>query len=37
MGAAGAVSIYTKKGKLFQIISKVAIRMQALKYYLSPI
>ena len=36
MGTSGSAVIYTDKGKPFQIISKVAIRMQAWSYYFFP-
>lgn len=36
MGAAGNVTVYTDSGKPFQIISKVAIRMNAWTYYFIP-
>ncbi len=36
MGTAGTVVIYTDTGKPFQIISKVAVRIQAWMYYLVP-
>jgi hypothetical protein len=34
MGTPGAVAIYTDRGKPFQMISKVTIRMQKWLYYL---
>ncbi len=36
LGTAGGVAIYTDKGEPFQVISKVAIRIQAWSYYLLP-
>ncbi len=36
IGTAGTVVIYTDTGKPFQIISKVAVRIQAWMYYLVP-
>lgn len=36
MGTAGMATIYTQKGKPFQIISTVTVRIKALMYYLLP-
>lgn len=36
MGTAGMATIYTSKGKPFQVISTVTVRIKALMYYLLP-